>query len=250
MENLPLFKNKYGCIFSLGSACFCAEMLTKSSLRVFSSPFDWIGGGNISYRINFICNNFQDFLNISGLKKIGEREYPESCDVYHNDETGIVFKHDFPKGMPLEEGYKVVKESFDRKNNRLIEKIKNSKNTLMVYMTDGSYCDTTDDLIKTVNQINQCFEKNSIDLLYIAHNPKFSQDEIKLEKISENIYYAEMFNFNENGDPGNYKTCGKILTKIKLKKTWKDMLFKVSKGRKRMRIYVFGIKILSFEYHN
>ena len=109
MEDLLLFKKKYDCIFSLGSACFCAEMLTKSNLRVFSSPFDWLNGGSFSQRMEFIYTNFENFLNIEGLKKIGEREYPESCDIYLNEQTSVIFNHDFPKGLDLTEGYKIVK---------------------------------------------------------------------------------------------------------------------------------------------
>ncbi|MBQ3310650.1 hypothetical protein IJG72_01090 [bacterium] len=249
LKELPLFKKKYDCIFSLGSACFCAEMLTKSNLRVFSSTFDWLGGGSFTQRILFICNDFKDFLNIEGLKKIGEREYPESCDIYLNEQTSVVFNHDFPKGMDLAESYKIVKSNFDRKNNRLIKKIQDSKNTLIVYMNDCDKNESVEQVIEMAKYINSHFNKNTIDILFVTHSPNMAHDKVEINEVSENVYVADVFNFNENGDVGNYDACKQFLSKIKIKKSFKEMLFKISKGRKRMRVYLFGIKIFSFEYH-
>ena len=249
MEDLLLFKKKYDCIFSLGSACFCAEMLTKSNLRVFSSPFDWLNGGSFSQRMEFIYTNFEKFLNIEGLKKIGEREYPESCDIYLNEQTSVIFNHDFPKGLDLTEGYKIVKANFDRKNNRLIKKIQDAKNTLIVYMNDSDKNEPIEQVVQVSDYINKYFNKTSIDILFVKHNPTMPHNEATINKVSDNLYVAEVFNFNEKGDVGNYNACKNFLSKIKIKKSFKEMLFKISKGRKRMRIYLFGIKILSFEYH-
>lgn len=250
IEDLPLFKNKYDCVFSLGSACFCAEMLAKAKLRVFSSPFDWIGCSNFKNRMDFICNDFEGFINKEYLKKTGETEYPEECDVYKDEKTGFIFKHDFPKGMELSKGYEIVKEKFDRKNNRLIKKLKESKHSLIVYMCYHEMEEPVEDLIEMSKKINEHFNKQTIDVVLVVHNSELKIDEMKIDKVSENAYRIGVYNLQENGGIGNYDACKNFLSKIKLKKNLKDMLFKVSKGRKRMRVYLFGIKILSFQYHN
>ena len=44
----------YDVIFSLGEACSCAQSLTKSDLRLYSCPFDWIWGADFLGRINIL----------------------------------------------------------------------------------------------------------------------------------------------------------------------------------------------------
>ncbi|MCQ2788782.1 MAG: papain-like cysteine peptidase [bacterium] len=248
--DLPLFKNKYDCIFSLGLACYNAEMLTKAKLRVFSSPFDWLGCSTITTRLSFLCNDFDCFFFFYCLKKTGVTEYPEECDVYTDEKTGIVFKHDFPKGLELAEGYEIVNANFDRKIKRLLKKLKDTKHSLMVYMCYKDEKIPYEEIVELMKQINEHFGKTTIDIAIVEHNQELKANELNIENISENVYKIEVFNLLEDGAIGNYDACKPFLSKIKLKKSFKDYLFKVSKGRKRMRVYLFGIKILSFQYHN
>lgn len=253
-KDLGIFKNKYECIFSLGSACFCAELLTKAKLRVFSSPFDWLSAGSFEKKAELICNDFKDFLNIEDLEKIGEREYPENCDVYLNKLNGITFHHDFPKGEELSQTYQKVKDKYDKKINRLKEKLCNSQNSLVVYMNHSDECINEDDkavIISLTERINKKFGKTNIDVLYVKHNKDMKDNEFRISQISPNAYVAELYNKQrDNDDLGHYKNCKKLLLKIKIRKSFREMLLKISKGRKRVRVYLFGIKIMSFKIEN
>lgn len=248
-KNFNLFKNKYNCIFSLGSACFSAELLTKANLRVFSSPFDWLSGGSFDTNVEFICNNFENFLNIEDLEKIGEREYPENCDIYKNNHSGILFHHDFTKGEKLTKTYQNVKEKYNRRIKRLNDKLCDSQKSLIVYMEiHEENIKKNEEIISSIEKINKHFGKKTIDILYIKHNKKMNDNEIKFSQIGENAYVAELYNMQrDNKDLGNYKNCKKLLSKIKIAKTFKERLLKISKGRKRMRVYLFGIKIMSLQ---
>ena len=249
---LDIYKNKYDCIFSLGSACFSAELLTKANLRVFSSPFDWLSGGTFEEKGNLICNDFKDFFNIEDLEKIGERDYPENCDVYINNHNGIMFNHDFPKGEELSTNYQKVKGKYENRINRLTEKLHNSQNSLIVYMElFEDRMNKDEEIISVINKINKKFDKNTIDILYIKHNKDMKDNDCKIFQISENAYVVELYNkLRDNDDVGNFKNCKNVLSKIKLRKTLKDMLLKVNKGRTRVRVYLFGIKIMSYKYGN
>ena len=246
---LDIFKTKYDCIFSLGSACYSAELLTKARLRVFSSPFDWLSEGTFEERGGLICNNFKDFLNIEDLEKVGERDYPENCDIYINHHNGIAFHHDFPKREELSKNYPRVKDKYDKKINRLNEKLCNSQNVLIVYMELFEDCMNKDEeIISVIEKINQKFNKANIDILYVKHNKEMKDQEYKMSQISKNAYVAELYNRQrDNNDYGNYKNCKKILSKIKIRKAFREMLLKISKGRKRVRVYLFAIKIMSFK---
>lgn len=249
---LDIFKNRYDCIFSLGSACYCAELLTKARLRVFSSPFDWLCGGSFEYRANLICNDFSDFINPDDLEKIGEREYPENTDIYRNNYNEIVFNHDFPKGEEFSKNYQSVKDKYDKRINRLNEKLSNSKHSLIVFMEHFEQCIPKDEeVISLIEKINNKFNKTNIDILYIKHNKEMKDNEFKIFQVSRNAYIAELYNKKrDNDDLGNYKNCKKLLSKIKIRKSFKDMLLKVYRGEKRVRVYLFGIKILSLKVKN
>lgn len=246
---LDIFKNKYDCVFSLGSLCFSAELLTKAKLRVFSSPFDWLCGGSFQQRVELICNNFEDFLNIEDLEKTGERSYPENCDIYQNNRSGIIFNHDFLKGQELSESYPKVKDKYDKRINRLNEKLYDSPKSLIVFMElFENQISKDEEIISFIEKINKRYNKTSIDILYIKHNSKMEDKECNISQISQNAYVAELYNkLRDNDDLGNYQNCKKILSKIKIRKSLTDMLLKVSKGRTRVRIYLFGIKIMSFK---
>lgn len=244
---LDLFKNKYDCIFSLGSACFSAELLTKAKLRVFSSPFDWLVGGSLEQRIDLLCEDFKDFLNIEDLEKMGERDYPENCDIYINNRTGIVFNHDFPK-EELSKNYQMVKDKYYNRINRLNQKLYNSKNSLIIYMDILELPFDKEKMVSLVEKMNKKFNTTTIDILYIKHNKEMKDREYTICQISENIYFAELYNKQrDNDDLGNYKNCKNLLSKIKKRKTFGEMLLKISKGRTRLRVYLFGIKIMSFK---
>lgn len=242
-------KKKYDCIFSLGVICYCAELLTKARLRTFSAPFDWLCGASLEKRIDFLCNDFQDFLNIEDLEKTGERDHPENCDIYINKKNQIEFNHDFPKRVALEDSFPKVKAQYDKKIKRLKEKIKASKNTLIVYMDHDENCMSTNQaIISYIDRINNKFNKTTIDFLYIKHNKEMKDNEYSLEKISDNAYVAQVHNIKRtNNDLGNYKNCKRILKKIKARRNLKEMLLKISKGRTRVRVYLLGFKIMSFK---
>lgn len=246
---MEVFKNKYDCIFSMGSACFSAELLTKAKLRVFSSPFDWLRGGNFKTRGELICNGFKDFLDIEYLEKTGQRDYPERCDIYLNKYNGIGFFHDFPKDEILADSHPKVKEKYDRRIDRLIEKLCHSEHSLIIYME--MFEDDINDkgvILPLIDKINKKFNKSSIDLLYIKHNQNMKDGEYKIYQATNNAYIVELYNRNrDNNDYGNYKNCKRILSKIKLKKSFNEMFLKVFRGRSRTRVYLFGFKIMSFK---
>lgn len=246
---LNIFKNKYDCVFSMGSVCFSAELLTKAKLRVFASPFDWLCRGTFEERGELICNDFKDFFNIEDLEKIGEREYPENCDIYKNNHNGIIFNHDFTKGEELAKNYQKVKDKYDNRINKLNEKLTNSQKSLIVYMElIDELMKKDEEIIPVIEKINKKFDKTNIDILYIKHNKEMKDKEYKISQISKNAYVAELYNKERDNDgSGNYKNCNKLLSKIKIHKTFREMLLKISKGRTRVRVYLFGIKIMSFK---
>lgn len=251
-KKLNVFKYKYDCVFSLGSACFSSELLTRSQLRIFSSPFDWVAGGSFQERGNLICNDFKDFLGLDNLEKTGEREYPENCYIYLNKKTNIYFHHDFPKEEAINNSYPKVQEKYDRRINRLKEKLVNSKRILIVYMElEKELINANSEIISLTENINNKFGNNNIDLLYIRHDDTMEDNKFNIVQISNNAYVADLYNLRRHDRAqGNHKNCKQILKKIKIRRSFKDLLLKISKTRTKARVYLFGVKIMTVKFAN
>lgn len=163
---------KYDLVFGIGSACLCSQLLRKLHLQFSSYPLDWLYGRGFSYRVELLVSEFRDFINQEDLifenTWNGDRKNP--CDVYKNQRTGIVFNHDFPQGVPLEKSFDQVRQKYDRRIKRLIGKIKQSKQVLIVYTeVPGNTEDMAEqDLGACLQKIKDHFPDQEIDLLYIS----------------------------------------------------------------------------------
>ena len=126
-------KKKYDLIFGIGAACSCTQALRKSKLQLASYPLDWLFGSDFIGRVDFLISEFKGFIEKSDLA-FSFSNRSSSCDAYANKRTGIVFNHDFPGGVPLEESYPVVRAKYDRRIARLLNNIQRAKSVLVVYM--------------------------------------------------------------------------------------------------------------------
>ena len=72
--------NYYDIAISLGQWCMASEALRRCHLQAESMPFDWSGGiikeicgkGGLKSKVDLICNNFKDYLNLEDLENRGQ----------------------------------------------------------------------------------------------------------------------------------------------------------------------------------
>ena len=103
---------------SLGYFCDVAQDLEKLGLRSFSSPFDW-GISSLPGVIEAIDNGFDGFMARENLSQSVNNK-----DHYLDDRYGFYSFHDFSKYVPLDEQYDEVREKYQRRIARFLEKIK------------------------------------------------------------------------------------------------------------------------------
>jgi hypothetical protein len=163
-----LFDKKFDLIFSIGAACSCTQMLRSTHLQFYSYPFDWLYGASILERVEILINDMKDFINKEDLEYAHE-ERSISCNAYFNKHNNITFNHDFLKDVPFDEMYEKVREKYDRRSNRLLEQIKNSKNVLFVYLQtpDNKIPISDEELIKAQKLLQNKFNSQNIYLLYL-----------------------------------------------------------------------------------
>lgn len=154
----------YDAIFSLGHLCLAAIQLRKNNLRPFAGVFDWVGSPTLPYVNRLLQNQFADFLNPHYLKPI---KYLSQWDLYVLDEHyNIGFNHDFKTDkntLTHLGGYPEVKEKYDRRIQRFLEKMTTSQRILFV-RTEGTF-----DEVKELESILSGMVKHDFRILVVNH---------------------------------------------------------------------------------
>ncbi len=172
-------------IISLGEACFVASMLNDVDKRKFSSPFDWICGGNLQTRFDLILNDFAGFIDKEDLTLGPELSPSEAYHMYINMKNGLTFNHDILKDIPFDEGYAQAKEKYDRRIERFLNTLTHSKSVLLLYfdmLSTENRKLSKDKLIEYLVRINTKFPNCFIHLLYFQAKEKPKEEFINVNK--------------------------------------------------------------------
>ncbi|KOR79096.1 peptidase [Bacillus sp. FJAT-21352] len=162
--SLKDISGNYDAIFSLGDLCLAAIQLRKNNLRPFAGVLDWVGSPTLPYVNRLLQNQFADFLNPHNLKPI---KYLSQWDLYVLDEYyNIGFNHDFKTDkntLTHLGGYPEVKEKYDRRIQRFLEKMTTSQRILFV-RTEGTFED-----VKELESILSGMVKHDFRILVVNH---------------------------------------------------------------------------------
>lgn len=126
-------RRKYDFVFSLGAACSCSQALRLAGLQFASYPFDWLYGGGLANRARLLVTDFAGWLDEARLVK-HNIDWKLEHEPYRNEDTGIVFKHDFDWNTPLSSSLPGVKAKYARRIKRLYERIGGAKRVLAVWI--------------------------------------------------------------------------------------------------------------------
>ncbi len=144
--NLKDIKRSYDVVVSLGSWCGVAEELKRHDLRRFSGPFDWVSSPSLSDINRLLRNRFQGFMEMENMKFVNYSKFAVNNDtdlevvterqtyIIMDTEFNIASWHDFPvvPNQSWTADYPSYREKLNRRINRFLEKINNSKFTLFV----------------------------------------------------------------------------------------------------------------------
>lgn len=200
-------KKKYDLIFSLGEACSCTQALGTSGLQLFSYPFDWLFGSSFMERCKILATRFARYIDKEDLE-FSYEERSIRCQAYHNKYNDIIFNHDFPKDLSLDESYPQVREKYERRIRRLLSSIERSSCGLIVYIetpvTDHVILDWQE-IIEGYNHIKDAFPGTSIDLLYVAREKESSD-----EYLTPNVRRIALDYKDYNSELGYVVNCERL----------------------------------------
>jgi len=219
-----LKENKFDLVISLGADCACTSYLRRCNLQHYSYPFDWLTHAPFEVRIELLCGDFQNFLNIEDLKPMDKPKHlkPDVChDYYMNTRNGFYFWHDFEAKEPFYKSFEDVRKKYQRRIKRLYSEIENSNKILFVWFSHKNQ--TKKEIIqKAYKKIAQKFCNKEIYLLIIENNNKNSCEKLENNHISV-IHHDTLSDDNKHHyDPtmGNKTNNLRVFKKIKLKTTF------------------------------
>jgi len=141
---LQEIKGTYDAIYSLGDLCLASIQLKQNKLRPFSGVLDWMASPQLHDVNRMLRYRFEEFMAPSNLRIIGYAGEDKICvadDFYH-----IVSNHDFDIGknsLTHLGGYAEVKEKYDRRIRRFLDKADTCENMLFV-RTEGDLEDAAE----------------------------------------------------------------------------------------------------------
>lgn len=210
---------KYDIIYSLGSNCACALYLNKNNLRNTSGPVDWVVGMDFNQKIELILNDFKGYCNLEDIEIISTENENNTHISCKNKKNGCCFLHDFPINVPIETSYPEVAEKYKRRIERFYNNIFTKEKVLLIWFSLDQET-REEDIKQASDKINHKFGKE-IDILCIEHNENLSEQEIKIQKLSENATKIELYAKNhetlEGFSKGNIRKCNKIFKQYALK---------------------------------
>jgi predicted secreted protein len=143
-------------------------------------------------RIDILSNKFERYIDKKDLICLGV-DNGTKCDVYQNTFNNLIFNHDFPKNIPLDDTYQSVAQKYDRRIGRLLNFIEKKQKILAVYIELPNNIDIVSDmvLIEAQKKLNGKFHK-PIDILYISCSQK------RYEKQLNNHITKIAFDYKDN----------------------------------------------------
>jgi hypothetical protein len=191
-KKLCLAPNHY--VMSMGAACFCADVLKLQKVRLFSSPFDWCYGGDFITRIKQLKNQFGTFFIKSDFHSLGQDF--EKNDQYINEQTKLIYNHDFSHNVPFNKQFSNVARKYKRRCDRVLEILSNPENyLLLVYGERGDTNDkfNREQILKILDELNTIYPA-TIQLLYLRNNPNCLSWNGEFLRASNTFYETEYIN--------------------------------------------------------
>lgn len=174
---------KFDLIVPFGSYCVTSYNLRAENLQTQSLPFDWIYNANLPLCIDLLQNNFKNFLAKDKLTYLRQ----DGKNFIFKNAYGVELIHDF-KNEDLEVDYEEVAERYQRRINRLYQKIAQSNSILFVNV-DESENYTEPQIAAYAQKLSSLYPEKNIKLLYIKNIKELKKIEFKKQSSEFDIAY-------------------------------------------------------------
>ena len=182
---------EYDLAFSLGSTCGTSQALRAAGLQYASYPLDWLGTRGVVHMAEFVAGGFDRWF---------EKEDFELVDVWHgtgfgtraylNKKTQIGFSHEFSDFMPFDESFPRIRETYERRVARFMEKANAAKRMLVAFVEFPNLRHATlDEIAEARRVLSEKFPAAWVDILYVGVEEGKRVPELK--EVSPGVFMAD-----------------------------------------------------------
>lgn len=213
----------YDVVFSLGADCACATYMKRHGLRSCAGPFDWLTHATLETRVQLVVNDFEDFLDISDLRRLPENGSITSdngCDCYENTKNGLYFFHDFKTGIDFKRAYHDVRAKYARRISRFYKTIADSNRVLLIWFAHNH--SNFDGIESFHRALEEKFSKR-IDFVCIENDSGSVDGEVECIALNERLKYYRLRTvaFDAAGMPttlGRTESCDPVFAQFALRR--------------------------------
>lgn len=200
-------KRRYDLVFGLGTACSCSETLRRAGLQLLSFPYDWITiatenpsdyVGDVVARAREIANGFSGWLAKEDLC-LAKTGHSAEKDVYNDIRRNLVFNHDFPAGSSLDAVLPSVRVKYERRINRLLALLAESKRVLVVRLDrpDLPVRTEKDEALASLEVLSRAYPKATFDFLQLSYEEGRPIEEMTVETAGDH-YTRWTFDYKDH----------------------------------------------------
>lgn len=172
----------YDLAFSLGFSCGASQALRAAGMQFASYPLDWVGSPDIVSSARVIADDFRNWLEADDLKLWDVRHGTGFCTrIYRNERTGFGFSHEFSDFERFETSYPKVKAMYERRAERFLAHLRESRRILAVYVElPIRSCPTEEALVQARSLIRAKARQAEVDLVCFYVAPGSKKPEVKI----------------------------------------------------------------------
>ena len=218
------FIEKFDVVYSIGSACSCANALNRAELRTLAGPFDWIiNNTNLETTLNILRSGGEHFLEEEDLCP-SELKPEDGHDVYFNKRTGVHFVHDFPTGCSVNEALAEVQAKYERRFRRMYQFMQRKK-VLLVRVYRGPCAEGEEEVVRLCEAFSREM-KGEVSFLVILHEEGKSGFDLK--KAGKRLWLCKCDTMRQEGADvaehrewqGNVEMLVQILSHFRVRRHW------------------------------
>ena len=206
----------YDFIFPLGFSCGATQALRAAGLQFASYPLDWVGSPGIVQSAQVVVDGFSGWFEADDLKLWDVRHGPGfNTRIYRNQKNGFGFSHEFSDFFPFKVTYPKVRETYDRRSARFLERFASAKKILAVYMEiPFRGCPDVAQIAEARRLLQLKAPSAKIDMLVFYAEPGVQVPEVRSETDGITIVACDYRKFDE-GEITHFVEYGLLVPYLK-----------------------------------
>lgn len=175
----------YDLFVPFGAFCATSYHLRRRNLQTEALPLDWVGVWKITQSAKLITSKFDGFFLKENLVF---KNVNGTHNAYMDEKNNMAFFHCIDKDLPFDDGYAKAKDMFERRINRVCERIEKAKSVLFVFANNETV--TPEESEEALKILKARYPNKKIDLLVLDLKKDYKG--IEYQQVNKNVLFVKM----------------------------------------------------------